>query len=456
MNGSVDTTIEEQTRAATRRVLELVIDAGEPIVGVDSPPGAGKTWLVESVAATGRHLGLRVVVVTPRAEQAFDLVRRLLRNFGPIPVELMLAKDRTLPPDLDGHPHRLPPRAPIARAAWGHISGPSILVGTVAKMGSFVPDLRHHSFDVLVCDEAYQATYADFAPLFHLARQTLLVGDPGQLPPLVDADVARFEAARYKVHWPAPREILRRFPDAPWVKLPASRRLPPDTADLVQPSFYPDHRFVSVARQEDRRIGFATAAIGLDPVDAALGLLADGSSVVGVLEPEREMSFVDADEEVAERMAAVVARLLDRGAEWVGNGALAPRDIGCVDPHVASGARLREQLRRLGISTDDVMVDTPEIWQGLERPVMVVKHPLSGHRRLDAFGLEPGRWCVALSRHLLGCVIVGRDGIGGAIEEHSHDCAARPMGADDAPWAGRRAHGSVWAELERQDRLVRV
>ena len=55
----------------------------------------------------------------------------------------------------------------------------------------------------------------------------------------------------------------------------------------------------------------------------------------------------------------------------------------------------------------------PRNWQGLQRPIMIAKHPLSGHARLDRFALEPGRWRVMLTRHQSPCVIVGHDGIQG-------------------------------------------
>jgi hypothetical protein len=129
--------------------------------------------------------------------------------------------------------------------------------------------------------------------------------------------------------------------------------------------------------------------------------------------------------------------------------------VGCVDAHVASGAAVRHQRQRRGLSADDVMVDTPEIWQGLEREVIVVKHPLSGRRRLSAFTLEPGRFCVALSRHKVGCVIITRDGVGEALDAHSHNCADRALGSENAEWNGWRAHQRLWSELASRGRLVR-
>ncbi len=78
-------------RDAANRVLDLTLRDRHPDVVVDSPPGAGKTWLVEQVVATAVHFGGRVAVVAPRAEQTYDLVRRLRRNYPQVPLEILLS-----------------------------------------------------------------------------------------------------------------------------------------------------------------------------------------------------------------------------------------------------------------------------------------------------------------------------------------------------------------------------
>lgn len=442
--------IERQARAATSRILDLVLREGRPIVLVDSPPGAGKTRLIEDVVGTSVNFGLRVAVVTPKAEQAYDFVRRVRAAFAQLPVQLLQSRERLLPDDLARDP-----AISVVNRTGDLAGGPGVVISTIHKLAFSMPEYEGDAFDLLICDEAYQAPAKTFHPLFGLARQVLLVGDPGQLPPLVLADTHRFEAAPYKVHWPIPSELLERIPNVDVVRLPATRRLPPETAELIQPGFYPDLPFVSAARSEDRRLGLLPVR-GRNAIDRALDQLAGGASIVRIELPARNLPGTDLDEEVAETIAEVVARLLARRAVWVGQRQLTARDIGCADPHVASGAAIRRELQRRRLSPDEVMVDTPEIWQGLERPVMVVKHPLSGRSRLSAFDLEPGRWCVMLSRHQVACVVVGREGIGEALTAHQHDCSARPLGAENAEWLGWQAHVRFWEELERRQRIVRV
>jgi hypothetical protein len=438
----------ELSRRAKEEVLDRVLRKGAPAVNVPSPPGAGKTDFVENVVAVGaQHARLRIGVVVPQNEQAFDLLRRLAANYRPMGVQPLLSQSRELPPDII-RSELLRPAFRVSDLDRRH----RVVVGTVAKFASSSLDFIRKPFDLIVCDEAYQVAFKDFAPLSMIASQFLFVGDPGQLFPLVKVDTARFEAAPVKVHWPAPQELMRRFDDVAVVQLPVTRRLPQDTVNLIQPSHYPNMPFVSAAVPSQRRIQFDAAGL-LDPVDRALNILEKGATIVGVLLPARDYPVDDVDEEIAATMGRVVRRLLDRRVR-MGGRQLRPQNIGCADAHVASNAAVARNIRTLGLSTEEVVSETPEQWQGLQRAIMVVKHPLSGKQRLDAFSLDPGRWCVMLSRHLGACIIVGRAGIGDALRRHQHNCADRPMQSMDFEWSGWNAHSTLWFQLEQQGRLV--
>ncbi|MBP1466227.1 ATP-binding protein [Candidatus Chloroploca sp. M-50] len=450
MNAQPYLDARRRSDAAQREVLRRTLEEREPLVIVASPPGAGKTYLVESVIAVAvHHLGLRVAVVAPRAEQTYDLMRRLVVNFDPMPITALMSAHRQLPDDL-----LQTQRILVCNDATALPGVAGVTIATADKLLFAVTKITQ-SFDLLICDEAYQLTFATLAPLFELAPSALLVGDPGQLPPLITVDTERFETARYRIHWPAPRELLRRFPQLDVVRLPASRRLPQDTVNLVQPAFYRQLPFSSAAAPAERRLQLDAATQG-DTIDRALDMLADGATLVGVLLPPAEFGLEHVDDELAETMAAIAARLLARQPRWEGVRQLSAGDIGAIDAHVASGAAVRRSLRLYNVPTDACVVETPELWQGQERPLMVVKHTLSGQRQIDAFGLEPGRWCVMLSRHQIGCVIVGRDGVGDVLAEHRHDCGARPIGSVDAAWEGWRAHQAIWSQLEAQGRLLRI
>jgi hypothetical protein len=450
-------TPQQRAAAAERDVLDLLIRDGQPIVVVDSPPGAGKTRLVEAVTAVAvMGSALRVAVAAARAEQSYELMRRLVLNFPGLRVQPLIPADRPLPPDLQADPRLLP----AANGPAGLLGGTLAVVATAAKFRTSLPFFAQvPAFDVLITDEAYQLPYKEMALLQAISRQMLLVGDPGQLPPLVSVDTSRFDAARSKVHWPAPKELLRVYGSTiPVVKLPATWRFTQDTVVFLQPSFYPELPFESATASADRRLTFVAAGMA-DPVDQALDLVAGGASLVTIVAPPKALAPEQIDEELAQLQARVVQRALTRGAMWEGVGPLGPSGIGCVDAHVASGAALRRELLGMNISVDastGVLVETPEIWQGLQRPLMIVKHPLSGLRRIDQFALEPGRACVMVSRHQIGCVIVTRAGIAEALDDYQHDSGARPTGSEDTIWAGREAHWALWQELERRGRIITV
>src|SRR5919112_5561061 len=88
-----------------RKVLDLVLrqrhDPGTQFIFVGSPPGGGKTQLVELVAVAACQLGLQVAIACPRAEQAFALVRRLHYAYPTQCLRLLLGKDRPLPAELE-------------------------------------------------------------------------------------------------------------------------------------------------------------------------------------------------------------------------------------------------------------------------------------------------------------------------------------------------------------------
>jgi hypothetical protein len=54
----------------------------------------------------------------------------------------------------------------------------------------------------------------------------------------------------------------------------------------------------------------------------------------------------------------------------------------------------------------EVLIGTANQAQGLEREAVVVIHPLAGYRDAPAFATDPGRLCVALSRHRAHATVI--------------------------------------------------
>lgn len=345
--------------------IEHSIHSASPLTIVQSPPGAGKTFLVEcatALAATG--VSMRTLIVTPGVSQLYDIARRLLEYDLPR-VELVHATHRSLPTDLQGRIS--------ASNGWaqGLNQGPGVLIANAHVLSANIQKLPSRSFDLMIVDEAYQLSAADFLPIADLAPRVLMVGDPGQLDPVVSADTANFEAAAHKVHWSAPAYILDRFPRTPTFGLPVTRRLLPDSAALVQRSFYRDLPFTSVVDPATRQLRFGLAGVERG-IDGALDAIAAGQSLVALTIPGRAPAHEEADPVLADVMARVAERILIRQANWVGVRRLDESDIGCIDPHVISGGAISDRLRQRSLS--GVRVDTVERWQGLQLPITIVRH----------------------------------------------------------------------------------
>lgn len=441
-------TVESRVRSEMNRVLSAIVERRERLVLVDSPPGAGKTWLCERLIALAiGECGMRVCYVTPKVEQGADMARRLLAAHARFGLDVLTGQGRAAPPDLQGR--LLWTQDASAVAAPGRL-----VITTPQKLTVSRDDFVNAPFDLLLIDEVYQVAAKDLLPMADLAACIAGVGDPGQLSPTETVDTAEFEGDGARMHWSAPREVLRVRPDTPVYRLPASRRLVSDTVRIVQPAFYPSLPFVSAAADADRCVEFEARGVR-NGIDRALDLLAAGCSIVGVMVPGDPPAADERDPQVERVVVRLVRRLQERGARWKGRNRLSAEHVGVVDTRVLSGNAMRASLQAGGLAS--VRVATPELWQGREAPIVIAKHPLNvGNAAPGSFDLDPGRLCVMLSRHQLGCFVVGRESIGHRIAAYMHDSRPTPIGAVDRTWLGHRAHAAVWHALARQQRLVTV
>ena len=191
-------------------------------------------------------------------------------------------------------------------------------------------------------------------------------------------------------------------------------------------------------------------------MDRALDLLATGASVVVLELPGRTRGgSAQVDQELAALMAEVAQRIVVRGIAPAGGAPFTTQDIGIVDSHVASGEAIRREVEARQLPEGSPVVATPEVWQGLERPLMIVHHPLSGADLASSFSLDPGRMCVSLSRHKYACVIVARAGVEHALKAALPASGARPLGSPDRSWQGLQFQRLFWHELKHLGRIVR-
>jgi hypothetical protein len=324
------------------------------------------------------------------------------------------------------------------------------VIGTAAKWGLV---RIHEPFDVLFVEESWQLAWADFMLLSQVAERFVMIGDPGQIPPVVSVDVARWETSPRPPHRAAPQVLL----EVPSLKrrlqrwmLPGTRRLPHDAASMVR-AFY-DFDFGAFAGPGERAILAEKGKRSL--ADQAIDLLRDGSAV-GVTVPTPDAGPpLEVDDDLADTAAELVKRLLNRGAKAkIGEKTrkLTPEDIGLVATHRVMNSAMQLALPRE--LRGRVLVDTPERWQGLEHPVMIAVHPLSGVIRPSTFDLETGRLCVMASRHLAGMFVLSRDHVSETLKSHI-PTADQPLGRGDTAGRGLFANEGFWSQLENNGRVV--
>ncbi len=429
--------------------LEGHVRGRKPLCIIKAPPGSGKTFalLRGVVAALGR--GERVAVATQTNAQADDACRRLLRDF---PREVrqvwrFVSSDRTRPDDLD------------RRIEWVENKkflppDEGVVVATTAKWGLIDLD---DPFEVLFVDEAWQMAWSDCMLLQQVAPRFVMIGDPGQIPPVVSIPVHRWETSPRGPHRPAPEVILAE-PGLEMLKLelPCCRRLPADSVDLVSP-FY-DFAFAAWARPGERFVRAGKPATK-KPIDRVIDRLATSSAVIATLPTPPGGPPLEEDEAAAKLAASIAVRLLEREARVAADDSgksnrLEARDIGIAATHRAMNSALVRALpAKLRDPSNGIRVDTPERWQGLERKVMIVVHPLSGVVRPSSFDLETGRLCVMASRHKAGLIVVSRDHVGATLEGY-FPSAEQAVGRPDVSGRGHLQNLRFWRALTDREAVI--
>jgi len=416
-----------------------------PAFVLDSPPGAGKTGIVERLAVQSFvRLSERVMIVTLTNEQAFDIARRLGEGFPRVPIHMVVSKELELPDNVANIP-----TLRLAESARQLPAGPLVVIGNGAKWSW----LDQHSplADLQIIDEAYQLPDYQFIQIAGLASRHALIGDPGQIAPVIQTELERWRCDPAGPHVPAPSALLARHPATLRLTLPVSRRLVQDTVDFIQPAFYPDLQFEALTPV--RAMGYVVP--GIMPTDLPLDAPMRGQSLSMIELPP--LMAGDVDRAMAGTMVATIRRVLQRQAYLLRpDGTRVPVTSSMIGACCAQVAQVTAVRERLWPDLSDVLVETANKFQGLERPLMFVQHPLSGRADATAFHLDAGRQCVMLSRHSVACWIFAREGIGNQLRRYA-PVGDRSLGIDaDPEFLGWRASENLLDRLGREGRVYPV
>lgn len=352
----------------------------ETVMPVQGPPGTGKTHVTARAILSLVRAGKRVGV----ASNSHEAIRNVLMGC------LKALEDEDLPIDLDlihkvsgdedGYPQDCPIRRTNDNAEAA--SGGQVVGGTAFF---FARDENVQAFDWLFVDEAGQVGLANMAAMGRAARNIVLVGDPRQLPQVIQG-----------AH-PAPANLSclewmlgdhATIPPDRGIFLGVTRRMHPEVNRFISDQVY-EGRLEShpdTARQAVTGTSFPEAGAFWVPVAH------EGNAQV-------------APEEV-EAIQAAVEELLT-GAWTEKDGVTRPirqSDIIVVAPYNAQVNALREAL------PEAIRVGTVDKFQGQEAPVCLVSMTASSAEETSRgmeFLFSLNRINVAVSRAKALALIFG-------------------------------------------------
>jgi hypothetical protein len=351
--------------------------AGTPAVVVAAPPGSGKTTVITQILPElVEDADFFVAVASQTRSQGNDIANRLdLVMPGKV---AMLASGRDKIKYSAGvylrKPRELANGVFFVSTVDEAISrGARVVVANTAKW-RFYKGSTLMDFTLLVVDEAWQSTIADLWELSSISQQMLLVGDPGQIAPVVSADVSRFAGSNSAPHYPAPEMLLRKQVERTvFLQMPATHRCGPDTTKVLQ-SLY---AFSFTSERKEQHLVLKGTAL-----------------------PEISVSYINAGSPSDARAFNAVADRVKEIAscDFVVDGVtrkLEPSEIAVGVAHVHQALAVRA---RLPIELAGVAVETAERLQGLQFAATVFLDPMTGINEVMKHNADTGRLCVGLSR----------------------------------------------------------
>lgn len=347
-----------------------------PVQVVDSPPGAGKsTLIVEAVATLLRRSPLSITVACPTRRGAYDMAERLVAALG-------------AGPDVPDVVHAVSGGThPAGTIAGADRDRRHVIVRTVASCAFAPPEVN-----VLFVDEAYQTTFSQIAVAADGADQVVLVGDPGQIGPVVTQNTEVWEGWESAPHLRAP-EVFGVREDATVMQLDATYRLGPDTVHAISPLY--DFEF------ESRRVERTMVDSDGNPIPELSHVEVEPPGSIG------DMATMRVVADLAISHVGMTVETVDDDGDPI-TLVLDDSDIAVVVSHNVQATALDGILRAAGHG--GISVGTADRMQGGQWHAVVALDPLIGHTTTSPHQINPGRLCVMASRHMTAMVWV-HDGL---------------------------------------------
>ena len=317
------------------------------VLPIQGPPGTGKTYVTARAILALVRKGHRVGVASNSHEAIRNVLMGCLGALEDSDPDIILENAELAHKVASGDDGYAEGFTGITRAATNDhpaLQRAHVVGGTAWYFAR--PEFEQ-SFDWLFVDEAGQVSLANMVAMGRAARNIVLVGDPRQLPQVIQGahpDPANLSCLEWMlgehVTVPADRGIF----------LPVSRRMHPEVCRFISDQVYEGRlsNHTDTARQSLDGTSFPGAGAFWVPVPH------DGNAQI-------------AREEVAAIQAATIELLRGTWTDKLGKTRpMRPADIIVVAPYNAQANALREVL------PSGIRVGTVDKFQGQEAPVCIV------------------------------------------------------------------------------------
>lgn len=368
--------------------------SGRPVTVVKAAPGSGKSTLITRlVALLLMRTDLSVAILAPTRGAAFDLAEgvgeTLADNCGPRQrFQCVFGLSRPTEFDLV-HAVAVGRQSPTAR---------SVMVRTVASASGLNNPV---DVDVVIVDEAYQVTLSDMAVALREARQVVLVGDPGQIGPVVTVDDSVWTKQATSPTRRAP-EMLAERADAVVVELDTTYRLGPVSTGLLNRLY----DFPVRCGRSPRHVAFDPALDRPYLRTQEGGLPEVARLVVPTVAARNESGYLRTVAETARSYLGRTVSITTPESEHV-DYPLEAADICVVAAYKTQVARLAATLD--SYKSGPFKVGTADALQGGQWHVVIAVDPLIAAEAAEGHNASLGRLTVMLSRHMTHLVWVCDD-----------------------------------------------
>lgn len=366
---------QDVTKGVVESVMKLPLNA---YLGVQGPPGAGKSRLAGQIITTALSEGWKVGVSCV-ANKAISSLLEVVQNLG---VETLTHKSGVKEEKENQRDIRV----------WSEDSfDRKVLGGTTfgwAALAKKVLEGEAEPVDLLVVDEASQMPLVDLVALASSAKRIVFLGDPQQLAHIAQGQHEEEVDVSILGHLVGDEPVILErhgfFLDETW-------RFPSSVSKVVSDLAY-NGRLRSNESTEKRSL------------DGLSGVFSQVVSHSGCSTHSKEEAGV---------ILKLVEDLIGRIVLGLGGGRkLEPQDILIVAPYNDQVKLISETLKAKGYP--QVQVGTVDKFQGQQAPVTIYSMTASDHAaggRGAGFVLDVARLNVAISRTQTIAILVGSEGL---------------------------------------------